>query len=70
MEGFEIERRCVAGEGDITSVNGIEIDPCRYAVVEAYRNVTVRVLECVNCGHVEVEWTRQENTEDILNDED
>ncbi len=42
-----------------------ELDPCFYDVVEEYRNVTVRVLRCRNCGHIELEWERQDNTEEI-----
>lgn len=41
-----------------------ELDPCRYEVIEKHRNVTVEVLRCKKCGHVEIAWTRQENTED------
>ena len=42
-----------------------ELDPCFYDVVEEYRNVTVRVLRCRNCGRIELEWERQDNTEEI-----
>ena len=33
-----------------------EVDPCLYDVIETHRNVTVEVLKCCNCGHVEVSW--------------
>ena len=46
-----------------------ELDPCQYAVVQKYRNVTVEIIKCKKCGHTEISWTRQENTEDIK-DED
>lgn len=42
-----------------------ELDPCNYEEVECYKNVTVHVLRCKKCGHVELEWERQENTEQL-----
>ena len=57
--------RCTWGDGITVKPDGIhELDPCEYEVVEAYRNVTVEVLRCKNCGHVEISWIRQENTEE------
>lgn len=43
-----------------------ELDPCVYEVIEAYKNVDVQILKCQNCGHVEIEWFRTENTEDVF----
>lgn len=39
-----------------------DLDPCRYetideAVTPKY-GFQFRVLKCVNCGHVEIEWAR------------
>ena len=57
--------RCTWGDGITVKPDGVhELDPCEYEVVEAYRNVTVEVLRCKNCGHVEISWIRQENTEE------
>ena len=42
-----------------------ELDPCLYQEMETYENVTVHILRCVRCGHIEVEWERQDNTIDI-----
>ena len=42
-----------------------ELDPCLYQEIETYENVTVHILQCVRCGHVMVEWERQDNTNDI-----
>ena len=47
-----------------------ELDPCLYEEVEAYRNVTVRVMRCVRCGHTELMWSRQEDTEEIEGDDE
>lgn len=51
------------GKVDIT-VFGVPLDPCQYELIEKYRNVTVEILRCKNCGHVEISWSRQENTEE------
>lgn len=57
--------RCTWGDGITAKPDGVhELDPCEYEVVEAYRNVTVEVLRCKNCGHVEISRIRQENTEE------
>ena len=40
-----------------------ELDPCVYEVAEVHRNVTVEVLRCRVCGHTEISWYRQEDTE-------
>ena len=42
-----------------------ELDPCFYQEIGTYENVTVHILRCVRCGHIEVEWERQDNTIDI-----
>lgn len=42
-----------------------EIDPCRYKAKEAWKNVTVMVLECTKCGNTEVVWYMQDNSEQI-----
>ena len=57
--------RCNHGDGVTVKIAGVPVDPCIYEEVEAYRNVTVRVLRCKRCGHIEVEWERQENTGEI-----
>lgn len=46
------------------SVN--ELDPCVYEDIEKYKNVTVTVSRCIYCGHIEISWVRQEDTEVIL----
>ncbi len=42
-----------------------ELDPCVYKDVEKYKNVTVTVSKCKNCGHIDISWRRQEDTEEI-----
>ena len=42
-----------------------ELDPCLYQEIGTFENVTVHILRCVRCGHIEVEWEQQDNTIDI-----
>lgn len=58
--------RCTWGDGITVKPDGLhELDPCEYEVVEAYRNVTVEVLRCRRCGHIEITWRRQSDTEEV-----
>ena len=58
--------RCTWGDGITVKPDGVhELDPCEYEVVEAYRNVTVEVLRCRRCGHTEITWRRQSDTEEV-----
>lgn len=43
-----------------------ELDPCVYEDMEIWRNVTVIVSRCKNCGKIELGWKRQENTERVM----
>lgn len=55
--------KCTHGDGITVRPDGInELAPCLYEEVEAYKNVTVRVLRCRRCGHTEIEWIRQDDT--------
>lgn len=61
-----MSKKCSFPEGVVIKPNGQdELDPCRYDVVEKYRNVTVEVLRCKVCGHTEISWYRQEDTEEV-----
>ena len=58
--------KCEFPDGIIVKPDSIhELDPCQYEEVERYRNVTVSVLKCKKCGHIEIEWKRQPNTRRI-----
>lgn len=60
-------RRCRFPEGVTVKPDGVnELDPCTYQDVEIHRNVTVVVSQCTKCGHVEISWYRQEDTEDEI----
>ena len=63
------QHKCAFGDG-ITRITikpdcAHELAPCLYQEIETYENVTVHILRCVRCGHIEVEWERQDNTIDI-----
>ena len=61
--------KCSLPEGVSVKPDGVhELDPCSYKVVEKWRNVTVEVLRCKRCGHTEVFWFRQDNTEELMID--
>ena len=34
-----------------------------------FPGVTVSVMRCKRCGHIEVSWVRQKNTEEVTEDE-
>lgn len=59
--------KCKHPGGIIIKPDGVnELDPCVYEDVEKYKNVTVIVSRCIYCGHIEISWVRQEDTEVIL----
>lgn len=58
--------KCTFPDGIVIKPDGVnELDPCSYVEVERYANVTISILKCKNCGHVEISWYRQEDTEEL-----
>ena len=58
--------KCECPEGITIKPDGIHsLDPCVYKEMERFSNVTVSISKCIYCGHVEVSWFRQEDTEEI-----
>lgn len=58
--------KCCWPEGMVIKPDGInELDPCVYEDIEMYTNVTVIVSKCKNCGHIDIRWMRQEDTEEV-----
>lgn len=56
--------KCNFPEGVVIKLDSVhELDPCFYEVAERHRNVTVEVLKCKRCGHTEISWYRQDDTE-------
>lgn len=55
-------KKCSFGAGVTIKPDGIhELDACDYEVMEVHENVTVEVLRCRKCGHVELSWYAQED---------
>ena len=48
-------------------IGDFEVDPCEYEEIETIYNCVVRILRCKRCGHIEIEWERNngENTTKI-----
>lgn len=42
-----------------------ELDPCVYEDIVMYANVTVLISRCKKCGHIDISWMRQDNTDEI-----
>lgn len=58
--------KCSYPDGMTIRPDGInELDPCIYEDIEIYKNATVIVSKCKKCGHIEISWKRQENTEEV-----
>lgn len=55
---------CKHQNGSVSSMFGIPVDPCVYKDIEVYKNVTVIISKCINCGAIDVSWKRQEDTEE------
>lgn len=63
--------KCSWGEGITIKPDGNHIlDPCIYKDTTIYYNATVIISKCIKCGHVEISWTAQNNTEKIILDQD
>jgi hypothetical protein len=61
-----VSKRCEHPDGAIVRIGEHEVDPCLYEEIEKWENVTVVVCRCKKCGHVELEWHMQDNTERIF----
>ena len=69
MENKENCPKCSWGEGISVRPDGVnELDPCVYRDVQIFRNVTVVISRCVKCGNINIGWTRQPDTETVLDD--
>lgn len=58
--------KCEFPESMSIKPDGIhELSPHAFDLVGRYRNVTVEILRCKNCGEVSIGWFRQEDTDEI-----
>ena len=46
-----------------------ELDTCNFEEVGVYKNVTVQILRCKDCGRISIGWLRQDNTEEVYDSE-
>lgn len=69
---MESRKRCRHPGGAVIKPDGMNVLlPCVLEEKEIHRNVTVIVSQCKVCGHIEISWERQDDTEDeILGDLD
>ena len=58
--------KCQHPDGAQVFIGEHELDPCLYEEVEKWENVTVTILKCKRCGHIEIEWQKQEDTIRLL----
>ena len=59
-------KKCSHANGIVFKPDGInELDPCIYQDAEMYKNVTVIVSKCKNCGNIDIRWLKQDDTEDV-----
>lgn len=48
-------KKCSFGNGIVIKPDGVnELDPCIYEDIEMYKNVTVIVSKCKNCGNIDI----------------
>ena len=56
--------KCQPPDGVTIKPDGVnELEPCIYEEVETHHNVTVHVLRCRKCGHIEIEWERNDGND-------
>lgn len=46
-------------------IMGMEVDPCIYKEIQRVKNVTVIVSKCQKCGNIDIQWIRQDNSEEL-----
>lgn len=58
--------KCSFPDGVVIKPDGIhELEPCVYEEIERYANVTISIRRCKTCGHIDIAWYRQEDTEEL-----
>lgn len=43
-------------------IGDTEIDMHRYEEIQVVHNVTVHILKCTKCGHIEILWERSDES--------
>lgn len=58
--------KCKFPDGITIKPDGVnELDPCIYEDIAKYKNVTITISRCKKCGHIEIGWERQGDTEEL-----
>lgn len=58
--------KCKFPDGVTIKPDGVhEASPHAFELDGRYKNVTVEILRCKNCGEVSIGWYRQDDTEEI-----
>lgn len=58
--------KCKFPDGITIKPDGVnELDPCIYEDIAKYKNVTITISMCKKCGHIEIGWERQVDTEEL-----
>ncbi len=53
--------RCRFPDGVVIKPDGVnELDSCLYEEIETVEHCTVHILRCQRCGHIEIEWEREQ----------
>lgn len=56
VRSYEDPMKCHHKFDEVTRIGEHEVDPCVYVEKEVHHGCKVVVMECKNCGHVELEW--------------
>ena len=41
------------------------LSPHKYHLSQKFKNVTIEILECEDCGDISIGWYRQDDTEEV-----
>lgn len=58
--------KCKFPDGITIKPDGVnELDTCVYEDIAKYKNVTITISRCKKCGHIEIGWKCQDDTEKL-----
>lgn len=62
------KKKCSCGGVEIRPDGKHLLDPCVYQEEKSLKNVTIHILKCKYCGNYDIEWEKQEDTEELFDD--